>query len=117
MAIFLSQDARGTFVVRTAPDLTGLSDRDLIIGDNGINFIDGGPGDDTLLGGDGNDFLFGGAGQDSLVGGFGGDQMIGEAGDDIYADVEALDIVGELPGGGTDLVFTRAPTLILAAEV
>ena len=32
-------------------------------------------------------------------------------------DVEALDTIGEAAGGGTDLVLTRAPTLILAAEV
>ncbi len=117
MAVFLSQDARGTIVVRTAPDLTGLNDRDLIIGDNNANIIDGGAGDDTLLGGNGNDFLFGGVGQDSLDGGLGIDQIIGGAGDDIYSDVEELDLVGEAAGGGTDLVLTRAPTLFLSAEV
>ena len=68
MAVFQSHDSRGIIIVRTAPDLTGLNDRDLILGDNNINFIDGGAGDDTLMGGNGNDFLFGGAGQDSLDG-------------------------------------------------
>lgn len=71
------------------------------------NRLFGEAGEDTLLGGAGNDVLDGGTGSDSMAGG---------AGNDRYRVDDALDVVTELAGGGTDLVMASAD-FVLGAEV
>lgn len=72
-------------------NISGGSGNDTLIGDDGVNWLMGGAGDDSLnglgandvlIGGLGNDALRGGAGNDSLDGGGGNDSMFGEADDD-----------------------------------
>lgn len=73
--------------------LYGEADNDYAIyGDTGVDYIDGGDGNDsriygfgsndTILGGSGNDFLVGGSGDDTILGGAGIDDIQGQNGDD-----------------------------------
>ena len=62
----------------------------------------------TITGGGGADLLDGGAGIDFLSGGLG---------NDIYVVDEALDVVNELAGQGTDLVRTNLASYTLFANV
>lgn len=61
------------------------------------NLVGTNNGSETLIGGAGNDYLSGGAGADSMEGG---------AGDDVYYVENVGDIVTELSGDGTDIVFS-----------
>lgn len=72
-------------------NLVGSDNNDNLTGNNLVNTIDGGLGDDIIVGGGGDDILFGGSGDDQLeggdgndrlTGGFGADQLNGGAGDD-----------------------------------
>jgi len=61
------------------------------------NLVGTNNGSETLIGGAGNDYLSGGAGADSMEGG---------TGDDVYYVENVGDIVTELSGDGTDIVFS-----------
>ncbi|MDB5446835.1 MAG: hypothetical protein JWQ97_2152 [Phenylobacterium sp.] len=81
-----------------------------------VNVITGGAGNDTLDGGLLNDTLIGGAGDDRLIGGSGLDRMEGGAGNDTYSvDAgydTAIETLSAADGGGIDTVeSTRAWTL------
>lgn len=93
--------------------ITGVSDFDLLSGDNAlarsqITFtLDGGAGNDTLVGGDGNDTLIGGSGVDSMAGG---------KGDDHYSVDAATDLIVEGLDAGYDTVLATV-SYSLAANV
>jgi Ca2+-binding RTX toxin-like protein len=82
---------------------TGTSGNDTLAGTAGNDTLEGLAGNDSLSGLGGDDSLLGGDGADTLVGGTGKDTLTGGAGNDIYT-VDALDVLVELTGSGTDTV-------------
>ena len=105
-------------------NLSGSAYGDHLLGDDGVNVLqgwggndqlDGYGGDDNLWGGLGNDNLFGqnGAdtmhgedGNDYLMSGPGHDNMIGGTGNDTYFVESIFDTVTESGGEGSDVVTT-----------
>jgi len=93
--------------------------------------LTGNGGDDTLIGAWDDDRLEGGAGNDLLIGSGGADVMIGGAGNDRYvldwdfdytfSGIRYVDLgedtIIELPGGGTDTVYSNAEEVVLGANV
>ena len=63
-------------------NLSGSAFADVLIGDLGINYIDGNGGDDLIFGLDGIDVLHGGAGSDQIWGGVDRDYIYGDDGFD-----------------------------------
>ncbi len=78
-------------------DATGRSTKDVLIGNPGNNRLSGRNGNDTLIGGAGHDTLDGGAGHDSMSGGVGNDS---------YTRNSVHDLIIELPGEGSDSVYS-----------
>ncbi|MCV2889289.1 Hint domain-containing protein [Ruegeria aquimaris] len=79
---------------------------------NGLDFIDGGDGDDTLygqddndtiLGGSGNDWVDGGIDQDSIEGGDGNDTLLGRHGEDEIHGGTGNDVI--LGGTEADVLY------------
>ena len=71
----------------------GSNHRDILIGDDGYNFLDGGSGDDELWGNDGGDTLAGSAGDDRLYGGEGNDYLYGRTGADLLDGGGGIDSI------------------------
>ena len=70
-------DAQGDQLI-SIENLNGsLTQRDILIGDNNANVINGFGGNDSLRGEDGNDYLVGGAGADAISGGAGSQDWAG----------------------------------------
>jgi Ca2+-binding RTX toxin-like protein len=83
---------------------------DVIIGDEGPDFLEGGFGDDLLVGGAGRDRLLGDAGDDTLDGSRGDDELAGNDGFD-RVDYGRSDgpvtvdlVTGEATGDGSDML-------------
>ncbi|NDD11146.1 MAG: calcium-binding protein [Betaproteobacteria bacterium] len=85
-----------------------------LIGNAGANLLSGDDGNDSIDGGAGADQIFGGSGSDSLMGGTGADTLTGGLGDDVYWVDSEEDIVIELPGEGTDRIFSTVPIALPA---
>jgi Ca2+-binding RTX toxin-like protein len=79
--------------------------------------MSGGAGDDRIDGGAGNDSLIGGAGNDAMIGGAGADTLVGGVGNDTYYVDVAGDVITELVGEGTDIVYSTSTSYTLGANV
>jgi Ca2+-binding RTX toxin-like protein len=96
---------------------TGNDLNNEIYGAGGNDTLSGGDGFDQLTGNGGDDSLYGGAGGDVLSGGTGADTMEGNNGDDVYVVDNVGDVVTELSGEGTDIVYSHLATYTLPSEV
>ena len=92
-------------------NLVGSAYDDVLTGDELINHLEGGAGEDNLNGLGGDDDLFGGAdddvlqggdGDDILTGGIGRDTLWGEAGADFFTFLELAD--STTVGSGRDVI-------------
>jgi Ca2+-binding RTX toxin-like protein len=97
--------------------LKGYGGADTLNGGNDDDLLYGMDGDDALNGGNGADTLYGGANNDTLDGGAGDDTMVGGTGGDSYYVNSAGDVVTELGGEGSDVVFSTAFAYTLADNV
>ncbi len=95
----------------TIENAVGGDGEDILRGQDANNHLRGMRGDDTIEGGGGDDYLLGGSGNDTFdwdrSSRSGVDTMEGGTGDDIYV-IEGDDQIIELPGEGTDAVWTAA---------
>ena len=89
-------------------NITGSIFKDVLVGDDGVNRLDGNKGDDELKGGIGNDQLYGKLGNDWLYGGDGDDELLGNEGNDRLFGENGVDSLyggeddDELYGGGNN---------------
>ena len=103
-------------LLRAAPNGTGNTLANVIIGNVNSNTLLGLAGNDLLDGRARNDTLDGGAGNDRVDGGVGNDRMDGGAGSDIYTVDSTADVVMEAPNEGTDAIRSTV-TRTLSANV
>ena len=88
--------------------LTGGSGNDSLKGNGGNDRLSGGRGNDSIDGGDGRDIIIGGGGDDAIFGEQGNDRMVGGPGDDL--------IVGEF-GSNDQLIGAAGNDLCGDADV
>lgn len=103
---FFGGDGDDVLVGQGATDdaIWGGDGNDSLVGGDGVDWLDGGPGNDTLLGGDLADELHGGAGSDWLDGGDGWDTIF--AIDPFAPETETAEDRNRLIGGaGPDALF------------
>jgi Ca2+-binding RTX toxin-like protein len=100
-----------------ADTLNGGDGDDELFGMDGVDTLNGGSGNDQLDGGAGDDTLNGGNGDDELIGMDGLDTLNGGQGNDDYYINSAGDVVTELDGQGSDVVFSTAFAYTLADHV
>jgi Ca2+-binding RTX toxin-like protein len=96
--------------------LTGNAMANQLVGNVAANALNGGGGDDVLQGAGGDDRLTGSSGNDRLEGGAGIDTMAGGLGNDIYYVDRLQDVVTELAGEGTDVVYATADWALAAGQ-
>lgn len=84
---------------------SGGKETDFLFGDAGDDTLSGGEGNDQMFGGDGLDDLFGGTGNDHLSGGAGEDDLLGQEGDDVLNGGAGAD---QLNGGADSDTFVIA---------
>lgn len=93
--------------------LFGEAGDDLIVGNEGADYLDGGSGMDQLFGHAGSDVLDGGTENDTLAGGDGQDILLGgEHNDDLYGEQQDDVLIG---GTGDDVLWGDSPNPQLAA--
>ena len=80
--------------------MIGFNGKDILIGGDGDDRLDGGNDSDVLEGGAGDDYLFGFNGRDTLDGGAGDDTLIGHNDNDIMTGGEGNDLL--IGGWGRD---------------
>ena len=92
----------------------GGNSADVLIGDEGNDYLNGeagddtvfgGSGNDTLLGADGSDYLSGGDGNDNLTGGLGNDTLFAGSGSDYLKGDEGDDFFIFEANFGTSLII------------
>lgn len=93
-------------------NIIGGSGNDTIIGNNAVNLLYGGVGNDELRGGSGNDQLFGEGGDDIVAGDDGHDKLYGHTGNDTMSGGAGNDTLSgwdgndKLYGGtGNDVIY------------
>lgn len=89
-----------------ADDLNGRSGQDILFGGHGADLLKGARGHDTINGGEGNDHLIGGRGRDVLTGGAGNDRLDGGRGRDELTGGEGADVFVLAQGYGRKNVVT-----------
>ena len=93
--------------------LFGEAGDDLIVGNDGADYLDGGSGKDQLFGHAGNDVLDGGTEDDTLAGGDGQDILLGgDQNDTLYGEQQDDVLIG---GSGNDVLWGDSPNPLLAA--
>jgi Ca2+-binding RTX toxin-like protein len=103
--------------VRSSAGATTLAGLQFFDIDGSTITLTGTGGIDTLTGSSWHDTINGGGGADIIDGGLNTDAMVGGAGDDTYYVDEALDVVTEVAGEGSDTVNSTAASYTLGSEV
>ena len=91
----------GAWVLDGNDTVNGSGASELILGNEGEDFLGAFAGNDSVFGGKGRDFLDGSDGNDCLSGGQDADLLTGEAGDDILFGGKGNDFLGGTDGNNT----------------